>query len=157
MVLDDSYYESFSRKGEKCLEELIRPVGDLLVPLFFLMGLKVDLRAFGRPEWLTFALTLTVAAIIGKQICSLGVVEKGINRLAVGVGMVPRGEVGLIFAGIGSSLMLPNADGINEPVIHQCGDLQCGRIHGYIYNITDAPRLKWAMENNVQDLSQKRA
>jgi Kef-type K+ transport system membrane component KefB len=67
---------------------------------------------------LTFALTLTIAAIVGKQICSLAVREKEVNRLAVGVGMIPRGEVGLIFAGIGASLMLPNADGVDEPVIN---------------------------------------
>ena len=55
---------------------------------------------------LAFAATLSIAAIIGKQVCSLGVREKGLNRLAIGVGMIPRGEVGLIFAGIGSSLMV---------------------------------------------------
>ena len=60
---------------------------------------------------------LTVAAIIGKQICAFGVVERGINRLAVGLGMIPRGEVGLIFAGIGATLMLPSATGVSEPVI----------------------------------------
>jgi Kef-type K+ transport system membrane component KefB len=157
MVLDDSYYESFRSKGEKSLEELIRPVGDLLVPLFFvLMGLKVDLRAFGRPELLTFALTLTIAAIIGKQICSLGVVEKGINRLAVGVGMVPRGEVGLIFAGIGTSLMLPNADGVNEPVIN-AATFSVVVFMVILTTLMTPPALKWAMENNVQDLSKKRA
>ncbi len=47
---------------------------------------------------------LTVAAIVGKHICSLGVLEKGLNRIVVGVSMIPRGEVGLIFAGIGASL-----------------------------------------------------
>ena len=60
---------------------------------------------------------LTVAAIIGKQICSLGVTERGLNRLAIGIGMIPRGEVGLIFAGIGASLMLPSSTGVIGPVI----------------------------------------
>jgi Kef-type K+ transport system membrane component KefB len=45
-------------------------------------------------------------------------VERGINRLAVGIGMIPRGEVGLIFAGIGATLMLPSADGVSHPVIN---------------------------------------
>jgi Kef-type K+ transport system membrane component KefB len=45
-------------------------------------------------------------AILGKQICSLGVLQTGVDRLVVGLGMIPRGEVGLIFAGIGASLML---------------------------------------------------
>ena len=46
----------------------------------------------------------TLAAIVGKQVCGLGVLERGLDRLSVGVGMIPRGEVGLIFAGIGKSL-----------------------------------------------------
>jgi Kef-type K+ transport system membrane component KefB len=82
-----------------------------------LMGLKVDLRLFTRVEILGFALALTLAAIVGKQICSLGATERGLNRLAIGVGMIPRGEVGLIFAGIGATLMLPSSNGVSEPVI----------------------------------------
>jgi Kef-type K+ transport system membrane component KefB len=58
-----------------------------------------------------------LVAIIGKQICSLGVVERGLNRWAIGVGMIPRGEVGLIVAGIGATLMLPNATGTVTPVV----------------------------------------
>ena len=81
------------------------------------MGLKVDLRLFTRIDILGLAAALTAAAIIGKQICALGVIERGINRLAIGLGMIPRGEVGLIFAGIGATLMLPNASGVSEPVI----------------------------------------
>jgi Kef-type K+ transport system membrane component KefB len=81
------------------------------------MGLEVDLRLFARLDILGLAFALTTAAIVGKQICALGVVERGINRLAVGLGMIPRGEVGLIFAGIGATLMLPSASGVSEPVI----------------------------------------
>jgi Kef-type K+ transport system membrane component KefB len=43
---------------------------------------------------------------VGKMICALGGVERGLDRISVAVGMVPRGEVGLIFAGIGAGLML---------------------------------------------------
>jgi Kef-type K+ transport system membrane component KefB len=50
------------------------------------------------------ALALTAAAIVGKQACALAVVQPGLNRLAVGIGMIPRGEVGLIFAGMGLRL-----------------------------------------------------
>jgi len=81
------------------------------------MGLKVDLRLFTRVEILGLAAALTLAAIVGKQVCALGVVERGINRLAVGVGMIPRGEVGLIFGGIGATLMLPSPAGASQPVI----------------------------------------
>jgi Kef-type K+ transport system membrane component KefB len=89
-----------------------------MVPIFFvLMGFKVDLRAIAKPELLGFAAVLTLAAIIGKQVCSLAVLERGVNRFAVGLGMIPRGEVGLIFAGIGATLTLPNAQGFSEPII----------------------------------------
>ena len=49
---------------------------------------------------------LSVGAIIGKMVCAFGVVEKGLDRVSVAVGMVPRGEVGLIFASIGAALVL---------------------------------------------------
>jgi Kef-type K+ transport system membrane component KefB len=155
MVLDDSHYESFRTKGEKSLEELIRPVSDLLVPLFFvLMGLKVDLRTFARPELLAFTIALTIAAVIGKQICSLAVIEKGINRLVVGLGMVPRGEVGLIFAGIGASLMLPNAQGVKEPVINEA---TFGAIVFMVVVTTLLTpfALKWAMEKRGKPAEQR--
>ena len=60
---------------------------------------------------------LTIAAIVGKQVCGLAVLDRGVNRLAVGLGMIPRGEVGLIFAGIGATLMLPANNGVVEPVV----------------------------------------
>jgi Kef-type K+ transport system membrane component KefB len=44
-----------------------------------------------------------VAAIIGKQVCGFCALEKGLNRIAIGIAMIPRGEVTLIFAGIGKS------------------------------------------------------
>ena len=53
---------------------------------------------------LGLAAALTVAAVVGKQVCSLGVLGKGVDRLSVGLGMIPRGEVGLIFANIGLAL-----------------------------------------------------
>ena len=152
LVLDEAHYASFSSRGEKNLEELIRPVSDLLVPLFFvLMGLKVDLRVFGRLELLTFAITLTMAAIIGKQVCSLAVAEKGINRLAVGLGMIPRGEVGLIFAGIGASLMLPSAQGVSEPVV-SAATFSVVVFMVIVTTLLTPPALKWAMGRSADRL-----
>ena len=107
MVLNQAHYEGYFQISSERFEEIVSPISSILVPVFFvLMGLKVDLRSFADVSVLTFAAGLSVAAIIGKQVCSFGVREKGINRLAVGVGMIPRGEVGLIFAGIGSSLLV---------------------------------------------------
>ena len=119
LILDEVHYQPAGGRKERDLHDLLQPVSTVLVPIFFvLMGLKVDLRLFTRFDILGLAIALTVAAIIGKQICALGVVERGINRLAVGLGMIPRGEVGLIFAGIGATLMLPSPTGASIPVIN---------------------------------------
>lgn len=118
LVLDEVHYKPSGGRKERDLAELLQPVSTVLVPIFFvLMGLKVDLRFFTEGGILGFAIALTLAAIVGKQVCSLGIVERGVNRIAVGVGMIPRGEVGLIFAGIGATLMLPSATGASTPVI----------------------------------------
>jgi len=117
LILDEVHYKH-GRQPERDLNDLLQPVSTVLVPIFFvLMGLKVDLRLFTRVDILGLAFALTVAAIVGKQICALGVIERGVNRLAVGLGMIPRGEVGLIFAGIGATLMLPTPSGVSQPVI----------------------------------------
>ncbi|HJY29471.1 MAG TPA: cation:proton antiporter [Pyrinomonadaceae bacterium] len=118
LILDEVHYKPSGGRKERDLHDLLQPVSTVLVPIFFvLMGLKVDLRLFMQFDILGLAIALTLAAIVGKQICALGVIERGINRLAVGLGMIPRGEVGLIFAGIGATLMLPSASGANVPVI----------------------------------------
>jgi Kef-type K+ transport system membrane component KefB len=87
------------------------------VPIFFvIMGVRVDLSAFGRFEVLGFAALLSLAAILGKMICAAGVLERRLDRLSVAVGMVPRGEVGLIFAGIGAQLLLHGERVIPPPI-----------------------------------------
>jgi Kef-type K+ transport system membrane component KefB len=89
------------------LAELLRPLSTVFVPLFFvLMGLQVDLASLGRPGVIGLGVVLIVCALAGKLASGLGVTNPGIDRLTVAIGMVPRGEVGLIFAGIGSSLTL---------------------------------------------------
>ena len=145
LVLDEVHYKPARARKERELQDLLQPVSSVLVPIFFvLMGLKVDLRLFGKLELLGFALALTLVAIIGKQICSLGALERGTNRLAIGLGMIPRGEVGLIFAGIGATLMLPNASGVNEPVI---GASTFGAvvIMVIITTLVTPPALKWSL------------
>jgi Kef-type K+ transport system membrane component KefB len=118
LVLDEVHFETFEERGKHDLQRLVAPVGAVLVPVFFvLMGMRVDLRAFARADLLGFAAVLTIAAILSKQVCSLVVVDRGLNRLAIGLGMIPRGEVGLIFAGIGATLLLPDAEGVSKPVI----------------------------------------
>jgi Kef-type K+ transport system membrane component KefB len=80
------------------------------VPIFFVtVGAKTDLGVLNpavpsNREGLTLAIFLIAVAIIGKVVTGLAVFgQPGINRLAIGVGMIPRGEVGLVFAGVGSA------------------------------------------------------
>ncbi len=105
LILEEVHFRDFHDRGEHSIHELIEPIAVFLVPIFFVrMGMMVDLTAFGRVEILGFAAILTVVAIIGKQACALAIFDKRTNRLAIGLGMIPRGEVGLIFAGIGLTL-----------------------------------------------------
>jgi len=107
VVLEEVHYKPFLERGERKMQDLLFPITTLIVPVFFVvMGLRVDLRSFASPAVLGFAVLVTVVAIIGKQACGLGVVERGVDRMAIGVGMIPRGEVSLIFAGLGSSVLL---------------------------------------------------
>lgn len=105
LILENVHYHDFAERGEHSLEELIRPISSFLVPVFFVvMGMRTDLRAFAQPGVAGLAIGLTLAAIVGKQFAGLGVVMPGVDRVLVGLGMIPRGEVGLIFANIGLAL-----------------------------------------------------
>jgi Na+:H+ antiporter len=96
-----------TRREEATLSELLHPLATLFVPLFFvLMGIQVDVVSLLTPESALFGGALVLVAVAGKLASAAGVVGRGISRLAVGIGMVPRGEVGLIFAGIGAALTL---------------------------------------------------
>jgi Kef-type K+ transport system membrane component KefB len=107
LILDEVHFHTATDRKEHPLEELLRPIATILVPIFFVrMGVEVDLSSFGRVEVLGFAALLTLAAAAGKLACAGGVLERGVDRLSVAVGMIPRGEVGLIFAGIGAQMIL---------------------------------------------------
>ena len=150
LVLDEVHFETFRPHEEFSLHQLIMPVSTLLVPLFFvLMGLKVDLRFFAKSEVFLFAGALTLAAVIGKQVCSFAAIEKGVNRATIGLGMIPRGEVGLIMAGIGTTLMMTNSNGIAEPIINPA---TFGAIILMVITTTVAtpPLLKWSLKEQSE-------
>ena len=86
------------------LAEAIRPIAAILVGVFFVVvGMRVDVGALGPDAGavLVAAAALAAVAILAKLACGLGVVRGQAERLPVGVGMVPRGEVGLLFASLG--------------------------------------------------------
>jgi Kef-type K+ transport system membrane component KefB len=89
------------------LQSLIEPVGHLLVPLFFVYtGMQVNLRSLADPTVVVVALAVTALAVAGKL--ASGAVAGPVNRWLVGWAMVPRGEVGLIFAVVGKTLGVVN-------------------------------------------------
>jgi Kef-type K+ transport system membrane component KefB len=107
LILEDVHYADLKTKEEHTLEELVHPISYFLVPVFFvLMGMRTDLKSFAAPGVLSLAAALIVMAIIGKLVAGVGALGKGLDRISIGVGMIPRGEVGLIFASIGSQLMV---------------------------------------------------
>jgi Kef-type K+ transport system membrane component KefB len=116
LILEEVHFGSF--REDIRLEQLIRPVSTFLVPIFFvLMGIQVHLETFANPAVFGIAAGLTLAAIAGKQACALGVLEKKLDRWTVGVGMIPRGEVGLIFVNMGRDLKVLNDATLSAAVI----------------------------------------
>jgi Kef-type K+ transport system membrane component KefB len=84
--------------------DLAQGVSELLVPFFLAgIGLHVDLSAFAHPKTALLAAAILVAAVISKFIgCGLGALGMGkADALRVGIGMIPRGEVGMVVAQIG--------------------------------------------------------
>ena len=94
-------------------EQQALPVYEFLVPFFFVViGTKVDPAAFQDVEILAIALGVTGLAVLGKLLGG-AVASRGLpvrSAAIIGVGMVPRGEVGLVVAGIGSGLGVISAD-----------------------------------------------
>ncbi len=85
-------------------EEKMTPIGELFIPIFFVMvGVSMDLRVidFRSGSFWAFAGVVTAAAFVSKLASGIWVKGSKANKLAVGIAMVPRGEVGLIFAETG--------------------------------------------------------
>ena len=89
------------------IEDRLKPVADVFIPIFFIMvGAAVDISVFNpfvkeNIAVILLALVLFVVAIIGKLVSGLGAFSLKANKLVIGIGMIPRGEVGLIFASMG--------------------------------------------------------
>ncbi len=145
LVLESRHFNVFEEGRETSIESLLHPISTFLVPIFFVLtGFRVDLSALADPRIALLALVLTVAAWAGKQACSLGVLERGTNRLAIGLGMVPRGEVGLIFANVGATLTIEG-----RPVITP--DLYAAAVIMVILTTLVTPAaLRWSLERGTK-------
>ena len=117
LVLDEVHFRDFTSQSPRALADEVRPLATVLVPLFFVrMGLGFDLRVLAHGDVLGLAALLCAAAIIGKQVCGLAVRDPAIDRVAIGVGMIPRGEVGLIVADAGRRLVLDGRPVIDDAI-----------------------------------------
>ncbi len=145
LILEGSHYQEVGEKWKnRRLEDALSPLSALLVPIFFVAtGISVDLSEFsGGPVWM-LAIALTIVAIIGKLVCGFGVREPGLNKLAVGLGMIPRGEVGLIFAKEGQRLTKPDGSEVID-----AGTFSAIVVMVMVTTMVTPPLLKWAMMRN---------
>ncbi|HUL71440.1 MAG TPA: cation:proton antiporter [Gemmatimonadales bacterium] len=140
LILEESHFAPFVSRGERSLSDLVGPIASFTGPVFFvLMGLRLDLHSILDPRIAILSLALTLVAVLGKQACSLGALGGGLDALSVGIGMIPRGEVGLIFANIGLTLAVQG-----ERIIDQ-GLYSAVILMVFITTLVTPPALKWSL------------
>lgn len=112
-------------------------VANVFIPVFFLsIGINANLGAMAKPAVLGLAAALTVVAVGGKLVSATGVRGGRADRLLIGIGMIPRGEVGLIFASIGLANGVLNGDQYGALVIVIL-----------ITTVITPPLLRWRLAN----------
>lgn len=100
----------------RTIEASLKPVSDFFTPIFFIMiGAAVNIYVFNpfvkaNHGILLVAGILFIVAVAGKYVSGYTVFQKNINKSVVGIGMIPRGEVGLIFAQVGLSYKVLNSE-----------------------------------------------
>ncbi len=143
LIMNDQYFSGWKtdpRYGRETIKSLMDPLEAILVPIFFvLIGLQVKLESFLSVDVWLLASGLTVAAIIGKLVCGIAA-GRGLNRLAIGIGMLPRGEVGLIFASIGKGLGVIDSQLFSAIVLMVV-----------ITTVIAPSMLKWALRRGVSE------
>jgi Kef-type K+ transport system membrane component KefB len=146
LVLEEVHFEDFAGDHHR-LEELLEPLATIFVPVFFvIMGLQVKLETFADISILGLAAGITIAAVIGKQVCGLAVRDPLVSKISIGFGMIPRGEVGLIFAAIGKTLTYRG-----EPVIDS-GTFSAVVIMVILTTLFTPPLLKKSLSAHEQKL-----
>jgi Kef-type K+ transport system membrane component KefB len=151
LILKDAYFDEANKRvgissadshhghGKQSVEAIIAPIEGIFAPIFFvMMGVQVDIMSFAKVEIIGIALAITAVAIIGK-LGSAVFLDKKLDKLVVGIGMVPRGEVGLIFASIGKALGVLDA-GLFSAII----------IVVILTTLITPPLLKWAVERKIK-------
>jgi len=135
LIIKEEYFNDALKDKHKTVKSFIEPIEMIFAPVFFvIMGLQVDVMAFGNLNILGVALALTIVAILGKLVS--GIFAKGMDKKIIGIGMVPRGEVGLIFAGIGKEIGILDGAMFSAIIIIVI-----------LTTFITPPALKWAFSN----------
>ena len=139
LIINEEHFivEGDTEYGRQSVESIMAPIEGVFAPVFFvLMGMQVDVSTFLNFNVLLIGLALTAVAIISKVVASLAV-KKGNSKLIIGFGMIPRGEVGLIFASIGKSLGVLDNNLFSIIIIVVL-----------LTTLVTPPLLKWAVDRN---------
>lgn len=144
LILEPAHIEDLEHRERRTLEELVHPLVTVLSPLFFvLMGAKVDPAVLFRPATLGFAALLALLGILGKFVAGYGG-GRNLRCAVVGWGMVPRGEVGLIFVAAGAQLHMNGAPLLNP-------ELQAGIIGALLLTTVAGPvGLAWTLAKPME-------
>ena len=149
LILEEVHYRDFVQRGEHGLEHLVHPIAGFLAPIFFVqMGMLTDVGKLLDLDVMVLGLGLSAAGLIGKAVSGYAAPRGSVDQLAVGLGMAPRGEVGLIFANIGLGLTVAGA-----PVLDS-------RLYSAIVmmvivtTLLTPPALKWRFASGGRTLAQ---
>ncbi len=137
LIINEEHFivEGDSESSRQSVESIMAPIEGVFAPVFFVfMGMQVDVSTFLNVNVLLIGLALTAVAIISKVAASLAV-KKGNSKLIIGFGMIPRGEVGLIFASIVKSLGVIDTNLFSIIIIVVL-----------LTTLITPPLLKWAIE-----------
>lgn len=104
LLLDDVHFRVGATLQKHTFEELIRPISDILISIFFVgIGAQVQLQALANLHILTVIVVLTLVAVVSKAVAGYLARGDAFDQRGIGYGMIPRGEVGLVFAAFGLS------------------------------------------------------
>jgi Kef-type K+ transport system membrane component KefB len=118
----------------------LTPVGHLFIPVFFLqIGIDADIDEFRSATVLRDASLLLLVGVAGKLVSALVLRRGDGDRWLIGTGMIPRGEVGLIFANVGAGLMLNGA-----PIIDS-SSFSAVVAMVVVTTMVTPPALKWSL------------
>lgn len=145
LIIEEEHFEEAGCQDghHDSVESIIAPIEAVFAPVFFvLMGMQVDVMTLADVRVLGAGLALSAVAVAGKVAGSV-VLPKDVDRLIVGIGMVPRGEVGLIFAGVGKTIGILSNELFSVIIIMVL-----------LTTLVTPPALAWAVRRKAANKSQ---